>query len=163
MANPYQKGVPKSLETQRKMSLAQIGNKKSLGKKHSDETRKKIGKIHKGKIVSQETRIKLSKSLRGNIWTIERRLLWSERKKKGGNNNWKGGITKQNRLIRNTWKYRLWSQAIRKRDGKCLTCGIGSNLHAHHIERFILNKEKQFDLSNGITLCVRCHYRKHHG
>ena len=42
-----------------------IGNKYCLGKKHSEETKLKIGLSHKGKIVSEETKCKLSEATKG--------------------------------------------------------------------------------------------------
>ena len=51
-----QKGVPKTLETRRKLSEA------NRGKKLSEETKKKIGLIHKGKKDSSETKEKKRKN-----------------------------------------------------------------------------------------------------
>ena len=45
-----------SEETKQKIKQSCIG--KNTGKKHTDETKKKIGKKHKGKIISEESRIK---------------------------------------------------------------------------------------------------------
>ena len=154
-------GVKRNYITRLRMGLAQKGNKKWLGRKHKEETKIKIANGNRGKIVSEETKEKLRQALLGKQWDIERRLEWSNRKKGEGNNNWKGGITSIHRKLRMSWKYRLWSENIRKRDGKCLNCGSMKNLHAHHIERFLLNKEKQYDLDNGITLCAKCHYIYH--
>jgi hypothetical protein len=156
-------GVKRSRETRRKMSLAQMGNKKWLGKKHTDEERRKIGLGNIGKIVSEESRKKLSEALKGNVWTLERRLEWSKRKKGEGNNNWKGGITEERKAVRSGWRYRLWSEKVRRRDGKCQDCGSKENLHAHHKERFLVNIERQYDVDNGITLCASCHYKYHQG
>lgn len=52
-------------EVRTKMSEAQKGNKHNLGKKHSEETRFKIGAAHKGKTVSKETRTKIRESNKG--------------------------------------------------------------------------------------------------
>ena len=47
-------------ETRAKISAANKGNKNWLGKHHTEETKKKIGLVHKNKIVSEETRKKIS-------------------------------------------------------------------------------------------------------
>lgn len=44
-------GHKHSLEAKRKISLANLGNKKRLGKTHSEETKQKISKHFKGKPV----------------------------------------------------------------------------------------------------------------
>ena len=50
----------------------------SLGRPHSPETRRKIGKAHRGKHISQETRRKTSEALTGHIVTEETRRKLSE-------------------------------------------------------------------------------------
>jgi group I intron endonuclease len=52
------KGHP-SKETRRKMSIAQMGNKKFLGKRHSEETKQKIRTALLGHSISEETRRKI--------------------------------------------------------------------------------------------------------
>ena len=42
-----------------------LNNKIWLNKHHTEETKKKIGKIHKGKILSNSTKEKISKSRKG--------------------------------------------------------------------------------------------------
>lgn len=79
------RGKPKTEEQKRKMSEAQIGNKNHMfgkcgalnpmygvhrygednpffGKKHSEETRRKLSESHKGKHLSEETRRKMSEA-----------------------------------------------------------------------------------------------------
>src|SRR4051812_12128 len=52
----------------------------------------------------------------------------------------------------------LWSRQVRDRDGnKCSVCQSSSYIQAHHLipkERFPL---VQYELSNGLSLCARCH------
>ena len=66
--------------------------------------------------------------------------------------------------------------AVVRRDGKCSVCGVDTDLEAHHVkplseivkEHGITTREQArqcsalWDLSNGVTLCERCHC-KHHG
>ena len=92
------------------------------------------------------------------------------------NPRWKGGITNLNQKIRHLLKYKLWLQAIFKRDNwTCMICKKrGGNLEADHYpkkfseilkENNIKSSEdaKRCDilwsLSNGRTLCLRCHNR----
>lgn len=58
-----QVGWNPSEETREKMSLAAIGNQRSLGHKHSLEARKNMSESHKNRApISEETRLKLSES-----------------------------------------------------------------------------------------------------
>ena len=56
-----------------------------------------------------------------------------------------------------------WSADVISRDGgKCQRCGAtGVELHAHHIKPWKDNPEARWDVSNGITLCHRCHWQTH--
>jgi hypothetical protein len=52
--------VINSIEHRRKISEAMKGKKNHLGKQHSEESKRKIGKGNKGKVVSEETKQKMS-------------------------------------------------------------------------------------------------------
>lgn len=57
-----------------------------------------------------------------------------------------------------------WADTVKKRDNyKCVECGEDNKslLQAHHIESRCGNPELQFEYSNGITLCLKCHRDKH--
>lgn len=78
--------------------------------------------------------------------------------------NWKGGVTPKNRLIRGTQEYKLWREAVFKRDNwTCIWCGIRSKkgtqvyLQADHIKPFAQYPELRFAIDNGRTLCLDCH------
>jgi hypothetical protein len=83
--------------------------------------------------------------------------------KKEAHGNWKGGISHENELIRNSVNYKNWRVSVFKRDDyTCQKCGqIGYSLNAHHIESFANNKDKRTDINNGITLCNKCHKKLH--
>lgn len=72
---------------------------------------------------------------------------------------WRGGITPAIRLLRESTRYVRWRKKVYERDNyTCQECGAtGVYLNAHHIKPFILFPEYRFDLSNGITLCLKCH------
>ena len=70
-------------ETKRKLSESTMrfwaANPQSgmTGKHHSEETKMKIGNIHRGKIISNETRNKISKAREGFKHTAEAKLKMS--------------------------------------------------------------------------------------
>lgn len=72
---------------------------------------------------------------------------------------WRGGITNENKALRNRKEYKQWRNSVFKRDDyTCQVCGVrGGKLQAHHIENFSSNKELRFNVNNGITMCFECH------
>lgn len=90
---------------------------------------------------------------------------------------WKGGITSLQSKIRTLPEYRNWIKSVFSRDNyTCKNCNISSkhtsnNLTAHHIKQFALilkenniisisqaiNCKELWDISNGQTLCKKCH------
>lgn len=60
-------------------------------------------------------------------------------------------------------KHGAWARAVISRDlATCQHCGAQDvELHAHHILSFEAHPEKRWDLSNGLTLCFRCHWLEH--
>ena len=56
--------------------------------------------------------------------------------------------------------YANFRKSVRKRDGnKCMYpgCGSRSRLHVHHIKKWASHPSMRYDVSNGITLCKKCH------
>lgn len=124
-----------------------IGYKPWLGKKLYPETINKLSKIRRGKKQSIETR--------------KKRSLHSMGKNSGG---WIDGRTKKSMIIRESLDYRLWREAIFKRDNyTCVQCGKHSGngesviLNADHIKPFAYFPELRFAINNGRTLCIDCH------
>lgn len=72
---------------------------------------------------------------------------------------WKGGKTKEAKLIRTSAKYNQWRLSVFQRDGFiCQGCKVkGGYLNADHILAFADYPDKRFDLENGRTLCIECH------
>ena len=77
--------------------------------------------------------------------------------------NYKGGITPENRVIRNSEKYKIWRESVFERDSyTCQNCfKKGTILNAHHIKEFSKYPDLRFEISNGITLCKPCHIEEH--
>ena len=90
---------------------------------------------------------------------------WLKRNPKTGKYHWnyQGGITPENKIIRNSEAIKWWRVSVFERDEyTCQKCRKkGGELHAHHIKRFSLFPELRTNLSNGITLCKECHINEH--
>ncbi len=84
--------------------------------------------------------------------------------RKGDKNpNWNPALTDEERMMQRrrstSNEYRRWRRACHKRDNwTCQKCHKrGGELNVHHIENFSSNKDRRYDITNGITLC-----KKHH-
>lgn len=133
------KGYKMSDESKKKMSIAKSGVKFSKEHiQHLKDNHKGFAGLKHNKI----TREKLSKQRLGEMSV-----------------NWKGGVSKENEIIRKGIEYRLWREAVFARDSwTCQKCQkIGGELRPHHILNFSSNKELRFAIDNGITLCEKHH------
>jgi len=72
---------------------------------------------------------------------------------------WKGGITPINQAIRMSLEYKLWREAVFKKDNyTCVWCKKkGVYLNADHIKMFAFHLQLRFEVLNGRTLCENCH------
>ena len=149
------------------------------GKKHSELSKKKMSVAKHGKTISEEHKLKISNTLKGRIpWNkgrnnlqfhsheTRRKMSLAHKGSKG--ENWKGGISDVNKRIRLSLEYRLWRRAVFKRDNyTCQKCGAKhekgnrSTLHPHHIKLFSEYPDLRFEVSNGMTLCTKCHKKEH--
>lgn len=186
---PWNKGRHHTEEAKRKISEAKTGKPAwNKGGHLSEETKKKLSKAHMGRRASKETRMKLSRAHKGEKHPNWGKHLSLETKKKISttqkglqarekNPNWKGGIATLSELIRGSVIYSLWRMAIFHRDRfQCQDCGkIGGDIHAHHTYSFkkllkdygiislgqAIRTEELWDISSGITLCIKCHDKRH--
>ena len=78
------------------------------------------------------------------------------------------GDSDYKRAERATFEYNSWRKEVYERDNytcqKCKMKRISSSqpsLNAHHIYNFSSNEELRTELSNGITLCEKCHNEFH--
>ena len=153
--------------------LFEKGNKIWLGKKHSEETKKKMSKAHKGKKFSEEHKRKLREYKKTDfhkkkisITLTGKRASLETRKKmsfsKIGNKNNKGKFTNKN----GNWKggKRLYFRGLAfERDNyTCQICGLKDVeiMELDHILPKAMYPEIEFDLNNLQTLCPNCHKRK---
>ena len=72
-------------------------------------------------------------------------------------------VPEERTAIRNSVQYSLWRKAVYERDHyTCQNCGkVGGRLNAHHIKSFARYPDLRLDVSNGITLCEKCHKLAH--
>jgi 5-methylcytosine-specific restriction endonuclease McrA len=116
-------------------------------------------------IYTVERNLKVAKSHLGKKQTSEQIRKRSISHILGGKNrgsnhyNWKGGVTPINNRIRKSKEFKLWREAVFKRDNyTCIWCGVrGGVLHPDHIKPFCLYPELRFAIDNGRTLCIDCH------
>ncbi len=114
------------------------------GRKHSEETKRRISEANKKHPVTEEMRLKMSEKA-------------SLRVRENGT-NWKGGITQGNKRGRGSKKYNDWRLAVFERDEfKCVWCYSPIYIEADHIKRWVKYPELRYIISNGRTLCHNCH------
>jgi len=79
--------------------------------------------------------------------------------------NWQGGITENEGRDSLYSGYNDWRRAVYKRDNfKCILCGNNKSgkLQAHHIKPVAMYKDLVLDISNGLTVCEKCHKEIHY-
>jgi len=90
---------------------------------------------------------------------MHRRIL-----KQGKNSHfWQGGKTTKHKILRTSAAYYEWRKQVFERDNyTCQECHKNKTyLHAHHIKPFASYPNLRFNIKNGITLCHKCHSKKH--
>ena len=96
-------------------------------------------------------------------WVCRDKYLIALKHKKGSNHwNWKGGLSDVETKFRISAPYVRWKKKVLRRDDYRRTqCGSESKLHVHHIKPYAEYKSLRIVISNGITLCQRCHILTH--
>ncbi len=126
---------------------------------------------------SEASKVKRSKAMKK--WCAENTDAVAARSEKTRGENhykWNGGSSKLNVSIRQMTEHRNWMDGVKEKDSfECTRCPNTDDLESHHIkslvetiqEHEIRNREdarntpELWDISNGITLCRRCHYAEH--
>ena len=89
----------------------------------------------------------------------------ASKKMRGENNpNYNPNLTDEDREERRKLlKNKEWRNKVFERDNYiCKCCGKkGGSLNAHHLNGYHWDKEHRFDVSNGVTLCDKCHKNFH--
>lgn len=148
-------------EARKNISKASMGRtpwNKGKTNIYTKETRYRMGSSKRGKPNPQLTYANLNRE-----YTAELRRKMSERQKGEKGSNWQGGIGSEKLKARLCIDFRLWREKVYTRDDyTCKKCGIrGGKLHPHHIENFAYHIDKRYEVSNGITLCEKCHREFH--
>lgn len=116
----------------------------------------------KGKTGSQKQRDIISAIMTGNQYGRGREP-WNKGligyKAGEAHYNWKGASTERH-LAMQRLNYKSWRENVFGRDNyTCQVCEqYGGYLHADHIKSWKDHEELRFEVSNGRTLCVACHY-----
>lgn len=138
---PYNKGLPLSLETRQKISNSKKGSISNFkGKKHSEESKKKMSLRRVGLKLSDTTKKNMS-------------IASTKRYDRVGRRKYKRYLHVTDK------KYLKWRSDVFRRDNwTCQTCNIrGVYLEAHHIKSWAKYPEFRYDLENGVALCKECH------
>lgn len=97
---------------------------------------------------------------RARIWTPEALERVRTARSGSASNFWKGGVTKERALV-GAWTV-SHAQAVHRRNGyRCVICGSGDRLNAHHIDPVWHAPQRARELSNLTSLCARCHKDLH--
>lgn len=88
------------------------------------------------------------------------------KEQKGENHpNWNPELTDEDRKANESRTgdplYQRWRKSVIKRDKKCQACAETEELRAHHIVPWSIDKNKRYDIDNGIVLCEQCHILFH--
>ena len=77
--------------------------------------------------------------------------------------NYKGEKAGNRQRQRNWAVYKEWRLLVLAQDNyTCKKCAVmGGRLTAHHLNSFAAHEQERYDLSNGVTLCWRCHWDFH--
>lgn len=122
------------------------------------------GRCNKSLTIWRKGQQPWNKGLKGYNANIIRSKEWGDKISKANKgdkaSNWQGGISSKNEIVRKSREHIDWRKAVFARDDyKCVIGGAehGKELEADHIEPFALNEKLRFDISNGRTLCKKCH------
>lgn len=110
--------------------------------------------LNTGKKQSEETKEKRNAKLRGRPKSPETRARMVEAQRRRA--------AEYLPRTRNNGTYARWKKEVNERDGHtCQRCGktklLGRDEHTHHIKPWDDHPELRFQVSNGLTVCKKCH------
>jgi len=142
-----------------------IQSQEFVDKRAKSNTGRKTGVVTQCTLCKKEKYIypyKISKII-GNFCTKTCFAKWSAI---ALNPKWKGDSYPKNKRLRQSGKYRQWRKAVLLRDNfSCVLCQYKSkgtkppDINADHIKAWYLYPNHRFEISNGRTLCLPCHYK----
>lgn len=147
-------------------------NNPFFGKNHTQETKDRISSIQIGKKLSEETKKKIGLKSKGNQHCLgqkhsqETKLKMSKARSGENHYAWKkdrNSLTKRDHRSTKEFIYREWREKVFGRDNwKCKMANENCNgqLEAHHILPWRDYPELRYEINNGITLCHAHHPRK---
>lgn len=160
----YWKGKHLSEKHRQKIGLAGIGHKRSLGYKHSEETKRKMAERMKGNTYNTGKKHRFSPTEEHRkkiaITKIGQKRLDITGEK---HPRWIKDRTKLKRDDKRADSaYGEWQRQIYVRDKKCKMAdeNCAGRLECHHIFGWTLYPELRYVISNGILLCHFHHPRK---
>lgn len=129
--NKSRAGIPLSIETKEKQSLAMMGKQNSLGCKRSEEFKRNLSEYWKENIKDHNFYVDGKGEERGVYRKYDMARL----------------------------DYKLWRKKVFERDNyTCQECGKSDcEIHADHIKPYSVYAELRYSVENGRTLCVTCH------
>lgn len=122
-------------------------------------SRKCMGIAYKSNVISDEQKKILSKSKLGKLNPMFGKI--GEK-----NPRWKGNsIPDTRQRLRKLKKYKEWRKSVFERDKyTCQDCGQkGIYLEAHHKKSWKNYPKLRYIISNGLTLCIKCHNKTKKG
>jgi len=129
------------------------------GHRHSEAAKRKMSSAHRGKPAPWK-RVPWTEEAKQHLREIIPSIV-----ARGKNHYaYSHGRSERNKNGRRDARYRVWRDAVFIRDNyTCRICGDsrGGSLRAHHVKPFAKHPELRYDVSNGITLCHRCHELAH--
>lgn len=166
------RNVAKRQDVRLKISQSRRGKPTTTGRKLPPSQKQHISDSLKGRKITPEIVARKVASWRRNVSVYgglspKHRLQLEElhRKQHGENHPfWRGGTTPQRVKEYQTERYLSFVEIVLARDNyTCQKCGMRNGnrttvrLQVHHVKSYAEYPELRYNVSNGITFCLKCH------